>query len=170
MPPGPDPMASSRAPVRFEQQREMTKHGRHNGLAFMDDAALVVDQSMEIDTITTDEQVKEVTKRDVVVRDDDQPFFTCEICYCEDTKMSSSFNLGCNHSFFSDCWVSNVQNTAGEGAFHLLMLSCPSNGCKIRLSPSDIEIIAPDSLERWQRSTINAMIDQDSTIFVLPWK
>lgn len=81
----------------------------------------------------------------------------CKICY-ETVPGNDVFALSCGHSFCKLCWIEAMNAAFGDSETIVAALKCPQHQCQERLIRSDLETIAPNSVEKWDKAAIEDFV------------
>uniref|UniRef100_A0A7S3P536 RBR-type E3 ubiquitin transferase n=1 Tax=Amphora coffeiformis TaxID=265554 RepID=A0A7S3P536_9STRA len=85
----------------------------------------------------------------------------CEICY-ENVSGSQVFALACQHYFCKECWGEAITTAFGDGESTMTSLKCPRHQCPERLTRADLEVLAPNFLEKWNNAAIKEFVLKSS--------
>jgi ariadne-1 len=73
----------------------------------------------------------------------------CPICM-ETTTSEDSLSLPCGHSFCCKCWHDYLDNTISMEGATCMSATCPDAACQERLSEEEVQIAAPELLEKYK--------------------
>jgi ariadne-1 len=94
--------------------------------------------------------------------------FKCRICCDEESDLSQSFSLGCNHPFCKICFSEYLKNSVGDGAASVTA-HCPEHKCKQLVTKTIVHsLLAIEESEKYDLFFLRDFIEKSKNMKYCP--